>query len=69
MKLQVIYVVGVLKKRLAIPIQSPQVLRELITACWQDDPDLRPTFQTVFPVLQVRDLLCRPVTGLCHLLS
>ncbi len=50
---QVIYVVGVLKKRLAIPRHSPQVLRTLIPACWQDDPDLRPTFQTVFPLLQV----------------
>lgn len=51
--LQVIYVVGVLKKRLSMPRHSPQVLRALITACWQDDPDLRPTFMAVFPMLQV----------------
>ncbi|CAL5219257.1 g1053 [Coccomyxa viridis] len=50
--MQVIYVVGVLKKRLSVPRHSPQVLRTLIPACWQDDPDLRPTFQTVFPLLQ-----------------
>ena len=53
--LQVIYVVGVLKKRLAIPRHSPQMLRTLIPACWEDDPDLRPTFQTVFPLLQVQN--------------
>ena len=51
--LQVIYVVGVLKKRLSIPKHTPQVLRTLITACWQDDPDLRPTFMAVFPMLKV----------------
>ena len=51
---QVIYVVGVLKKRLTIPQHSPQVLRSLIPACWQDDPDLRPTFQALFPLLQVQ---------------
>ena len=51
--LQVIYVVGVLKKRLSIPRHSPQLLRGLITACWQDDPDLRPTFMAVCPMLQV----------------
>ncbi len=59
--MQVIYVVGVLKKRLAIPRHSPQVLRMLITACWQDDADLRPNFLTVFPLLQVQSiqsLLC-----------
>ena len=53
---QVIYVVGVLKKRLAIPRHSPQVLRMLITACWQDDADLRPNFLTVFPLLQVQSI-------------
>lgn len=51
--LQVIYVVGVLKKRLSIPRHSPQLLMGLITACWQDDPDLRPTFMAVCPMLQV----------------
>ena len=51
--LQVIYVVGVLKKRLAIPRHAPQVLRTLITACWQDNADLRPAFSAVFPMLQV----------------
>ena len=48
--------VGVLKKRLAIPQHSPEVLRTLIPACWQDDPDLRPTFQTLFPLLQVQHM-------------
>ena len=45
--------VGVLKKRLAIPRHAPQVLRTLITACWQDDADLRPAFSAVFPMIQV----------------
>lgn len=48
-----IYVVGVLKKRLAIPRHAPQVLRTLITACWQDNADLRPAFSAVFPMIQV----------------
>ncbi|KAK9908804.1 hypothetical protein WJX75_003138 [Coccomyxa subellipsoidea] len=51
--MQVIYVVGVLKKRLRIPDRCPEALRQLITQCWQDDADLRPSFTTIVPRLEM----------------
>lgn len=50
---QVIYVVGVLKKRLRIPDGCPEALRQLICECWQDDADLRPPFSDIVPRLEV----------------
>ncbi len=50
---QVIYVVGVLKKRLRIPDSCPDALRQLICECWQDDADLRPPFSDIVPRLEV----------------
>ncbi|BDA41980.1 probable mitogen-activated protein kinase kinase kinase 20 [Coccomyxa sp. Obi] len=51
--MQVIYVVGVLKKRLRIPDGCPEALRQLICECWQDDADLRPPFSDIVPRLEV----------------
>lgn len=50
---QVIYVVGVLKKRLQIPDECPKVLKQLICECWHDDPDVRPQFSAIVPRLEV----------------
>jgi hypothetical protein len=55
--LQVIYVVGVLKKRQSIPEQCPAAIKDLIVECWQDEPDCRPSFNNIVPRLEVHCLL------------
>eukprot|EP00884_Botryococcus_braunii_P000534 jgi/Botrbrau1/10481/Bobra.0133s0085.1 len=50
--LQVIYVVGVQKRRLDIPSDCTAVLRQIIRECWAEDPDARPSFHTILQMLQ-----------------
>jgi len=50
---QVIYVVGVLKKRPRMPESCPPFLRVLITDCWQEEPEARPLFNIIHWQLQV----------------
>ena len=51
--LQIIYMVGVLKRRLPIPRQVPRIMRQLIEACWHQEPTMRPSFEDILPILQV----------------
>jgi hypothetical protein len=50
--MQIIYFVGVLHQRLPIPDDCPPPLKELIAACWADQPDLRPDFHTILKSLR-----------------
>jgi hypothetical protein len=38
--------------KLTIPTTCPQVLRELMTACWNDNPKQRPSFQNIIEWLE-----------------
>ena len=51
--MQVIYVVGVLKERLPIPGSCPPPLARLLQSCWQQQPEMRPSFADIRQVLQV----------------
>ena len=55
--LQIIYMVGVLKRRLPIPRQAPRIMRQLIEACWHQEPIMRPSFEDILPKLQVGRIL------------
>ena len=57
---QVIYVVGVLKKRPLIPLDCPPFLRRLLQECWHDDPECRPAFTAVHKQLLVSTILESP---------
>ena len=51
--MQVIYIVGVLKRRLHIPASCPALLRRLLAACWDNEPSDRPSFLAIVPLLEV----------------
>ena len=52
--MQIIYMVGVLKRRLPIPRQAPCIMRMLIETCWHQEAAMRPSFEDILPTLQVR---------------
>jgi len=49
---QVVMAVAVEKQRLPIPANISKNLNRLITACWQENPDDRPTFDQVIQTLE-----------------
>ena len=50
---QVVYAVGVQGRRLAIPEDTcPPSLHSLIEACWDGDPERRPSFEEVLDILR-----------------
>ena len=59
--MQIIYVVGVLKERLPIPAGCPPPLARLLHSCWQQRPEMRPSFADIRQVLQV---MGRPDSGM-----
>ena len=56
-----IYVVGVLRRRLRIPPSCPAGLARLLALCWDSDPPARPSFLDIVPLLEVSSVLC-PLT-------
>ena len=49
---QIIYTVGVLKKRPPLPPRTPSALARLIAACWAADPADRPPFGALAAALE-----------------
>ncbi len=47
-----IFVVGVQCQRPPLPAWTPPALADLITCCWADNPDDRPPFTQIVPLLQ-----------------
>ena len=64
---QIIYMVGVLKRRLPIPRQVPRIMRKLIETCWHQEAAMRPSFEDILPILKVRaHRQCQPpVDSIC----
>ena len=50
--LQVIYAVGVERRRLPIPPGSPSAIAKLLQECWRHNAPLRPTFNEVLQRLR-----------------
>ena len=44
---QIIFVVTIEKRLLAIPAESPPAIQALLAACWERDPTLRPKMQKI----------------------
>ncbi|WIA08756.1 hypothetical protein OEZ85_008179 [Tetradesmus obliquus] len=50
--MQIIYAVGLQKERLKRPVRCPDGLWRLIEACWQQQPEARPSFASILATLQ-----------------
>ncbi|WIA28812.1 hypothetical protein OEZ86_011341 [Tetradesmus obliquus] len=50
--MQIIYAVGLQKERLKRPARCPDGLWRLIEACWQQQPEARPSFASILATLQ-----------------
>lgn len=50
--MQIIFAVGVLDQRLEIPGSCPEVIQKLIARCWEREPDDRPSFNEILPILE-----------------
>jgi serine/threonine protein kinase len=57
--------VAIEKTRPVIPMSVLPFVRELIENCWSDDPDFRPSFESIFKILEYHDFkLLRRVNSL-----
>jgi len=50
-----------------IPETAPEALVKLMTQCWQQDPAMRPTFDTILNILDSED--AKTKQGFCSIVK